>query len=118
MSFFRSNREKIKRKIELKPPEIKAYKGGLSIGSKYRLGPCFLYNSEILINELLFMEGESMKDIELKFFLDFFNEKGQFLGSYKLPEWTQLITIDHENNFYFVQLEPVPKVIRSTLNIE
>lgn len=58
------------------------------------------------------------QEVEVKFYLDFFNEKGQFLGSYKLPEETKLNTIDHEDNFYFVQQEPFPRVIRSTLDIK
>jgi len=42
----------------------------------------------------------------------------QFLGSYKLPEETRLNTIDPENNLYFVQQEPFPRVVRSTLDLK
>ena len=52
------------------------------------------------------------------FILDFFNEKGQFLGSYKMPEATTLNAIDDENYLYFVQQEPYPRVIRLEMTIE
>lgn len=67
---------------------------------------------------LMLVERKAEREFEIKLYLDFFNEKGQFLGSYKLPEETGLNTIDHENNFYFVQQEPFPRVIRSTLDIK
>lgn len=65
----------------------------------------------------MLVERKDEKEFEIHMFLDFFNEKGQFLGSYELPEETTLETIDHENNFYFVQRQPFPKVFRATLSM-
>jgi len=110
--------KKIKRDIKLKPPEIKVTKSGFFIGTRNHLGPCFLYDGRILINQLVLIEGESEKDLEIQVLLDFFNEKGQFLGSYKLPELAFPLTIDSENNIYFVKEDPFPRIIRSILEIK
>jgi len=113
---------KIKRDIQLKLPEIKEFQGGGRRGFMMRannvMGPCFLYKGKMLLNMIMLVEEKVEREFELNFFLDFFNEKGQFLGSYKLPEETRLNTIDHKNNYYFVQQEPFPRVIRSTLDIK
>lgn len=109
---------KIKRNIKLEPPEIKETGISFSIRMKDRSGPCSLYRSKMLVNRLLLFKGRSEKDYEMQFFLDFFNEKGQFLASYRLPELTWLSTIDSDGNFYFVQNEPFPRVIRSTLTLD
>ena len=73
---------------------------------------------EMLLNMLLLVENKAERKGEIHRFLDFFNEKGQFLGSFKLTEATELNTIDHENNLYFIQHDPFPRVVRSTLGIE
>jgi len=112
---------KIKRDIQLKLPEIKEFQRGIQRGFIMRannvMGPCFLYKGKMLLNMLMLIEDEAEREVEVKFYLDFFNEKGKFLGSYKLAEETELNNIDHEDNFYFVQQEPFPRVIRSILNI-
>ena len=109
---------KIKRDFKLKPPEIKKFQRGFSMSALNVIGPCFLYKKKMLLNTLMLIEKKAESEFELNIFLDFFNEKKQFLGSYKLPEETSLNTIDFENNFYFVQQEPFPRVIRSTLDIK
>lgn len=110
----------IKRDIKLKPPNIMVMDGGrgVSVYSSDCSGPCFLYQRKILINCLTLVEKKSEREYESERFFDFFNEKGQFLGSYRLPENTTLNIIDSENKFYFIQWEPFPKVIRSTLEIK
>jgi hypothetical protein len=109
---------KIKRDFKLKQPEIIEFqRGGIMIGSNL-IGPCFLYKKKMLLNMLLLVERKVGEEPVIHLFLDFFNEKNQFLGSYRLPEQTWLNAIDHENNLYFVQEEPFPRVIRSTLNID
>ncbi len=111
--------KKIKRKIKLKPPNIELFAGGrgVRVYPSDDCGPCFLYKGKFLINKLTLVEKKG-KDYESNSFLDFFNEKGQFLGSYPLPENTRIETIDHAGNFYFVEYEPYPRVIRSTLEID
>lgn len=110
--------EKIKRDFELKPPELREYQRGYIMMASNVMGPCFLYKRKMLLNMLMLVERKADREFEMKLYLDFFNEKGQFLGSYKLPEETRLNTIDPENNLYFVQQEPFPRVIRSTLDIK
>jgi hypothetical protein len=109
---------KIKRDIKLKPPEVKAFERGFEMRTSNIMGPCFLYKKKMLLNTLMLFERNAQSEVELNVFLDFFNEKEQFLGSYKLPEYTRLKAIDHENHFYFVQGEPYPRIIRSTLEIK
>lgn len=109
---------KTKRDFKLKPPEIKQFQRGFTMSTLNVIGPCFLYKRKMLLNTLLLVERKAEGEFKLNIFLDFFNEKRQFLGSYKLPEETWLNSIDSENNFYFVQRDPFPRVIRSTLDIE
>jgi len=108
--------EKIKRDFILKPPVIREFRTGLIVRALNVIGPCLLYKGKMLLNMLMLVEEKAEQEVEVKFYLDFFNEKGQFLGSYKLPEETTLNTIDHENNFYFVQQLPFPRIVRSTLD--
>lgn len=110
---------KIKRDFDLMPPEVRMIRKDIGMmRASNVMGPCFLYKKKILLNMLLLVEKKAEGEYEIHLFLDFFNEKGQFLGSYRLPEETKLNTIDHENNFYFIRKEPFPCVIRSTLNID
>jgi hypothetical protein len=109
---------KIKRNITLKPPEIDVFEKGFSASFYDRSGPCYLYRGNMLINELFLAEKKNEEEYTYKRVLDFFNEKGQFLGTYNLPQNTRLALIDSENKFYFVQSEPYPRIIRSTSNIK
>ena len=109
---------KIKRDFSFDPPVVKRLEGrGFSIGGRTKLGPCFIDQSGFLINQVSQIKGETEKDMELQFLLDFFRDDGKFLGSYLLPEWTKLIAVDSDNKYYFVTISPFPKVIRSTLEI-
>lgn len=110
--------EKIKRDFKLEPPSLQKFKNGFIMKASNVIGPCFLYKKRMLLNMLMLVEKKEEGEAELQFLLDFFNEKGQFLGSFKLLGYTSLNTIDSENNLYFVQQEPFPRVIRSTLNID
>ncbi len=110
---------KIKRDFDLMPPEVRMIRKDIGMmRASNVMGPCFLYKKKMLLNMLLLVEKKAEGEYEIHLFLDFFNEIGQFLGSYRLPEETKLNTIDHENNFYFIQKDPFPRVIRSTLNID
>ncbi|NIM58397.1 MAG: 6-bladed beta-propeller [Candidatus Aminicenantes bacterium] len=109
--------EKIKRDYILKPPVLKKFQTGYIMRALNVIGPCFLYKKKMLLNMLMLVEEKAEQEVEVKFYLDFFNEKGRFLGSYKLPEETALNTIDHEDNFYFVQQLPFPRIVRSTLEL-
>lgn len=94
---------KIKRDFKLKLPEIRMYQTGGIMTASNVIGPCFLYKRKMILNMLMLVEKKAEGEAEFHIFLDFFNEKKQFLGSYKLPEYTWLNAIDHENNLYFVQ---------------
>jgi len=110
---------KIMRDIKMKPPNIKLrYEGrGVSVSPSDRSGPCFIFQGKTLINELQLVEKVKENKYESKKFLDFFNEKGQFLGTYSLENNATLNLIDHQNNFYYVQYDPFPRIIRSKLKL-
>jgi hypothetical protein len=109
---------KIKRDFKLKPPVIRESSTGLIVRALNVIGPLLSLQGKMFLNMLMLVEEKAEQEVELKFYLDFFNEKGQFLGSYKLPEETTLNTIDHKDNFYFVQQLPFPWVVRSILDMK
>ena len=110
---------KVKRDIKFKPPNIIVSAGGkgVSVRPSDSSGPCFLYKNEILINCLTLVEKKSETEYPAERFLDFFNERGKYLGAYKLPEGYSLNTIDSESKFYFTKWNPFPKVIRTKINL-
>ena len=107
--------KKIRRNLKLEPPEVKAYGTGFTMTTSNVMGPCFLYKNKILINSLMLIDKTNPPDYKIHNFLDFFNDKGQFLGSYKLPEETRLSAIDSQDNFYFVQQAPFPRVFKAVV---
>ncbi len=110
---------KIRRDIIMKPPNIKTKFGGRAVsgGLSESSGPCFIFQRKILINRLQLVEKADHDKLKSKKFLDFFNEKGQFFGTYSLENNATLNFIDHQNNFYFVQYDPFPRIIRSKLKL-
>jgi 6-bladed beta-propeller len=108
---------RIKRDVKLKRPNINVSLDGrgVSVGPSDSSGPCHLYKDEYIINCLTLVEKIGETKYRSENFLDFFNEKGQYLGSRALPEARTLEAIDSEGRFYFLQQEPFPRVIRSTL---
>lgn len=108
---------KIRRDFEIRPPNIKFRDRGFLVYPSDASGPCFLYQEQMLVNLLNTVEIISEDEFESEKFLDFFNIKGQFLGTYPMPENRTLAAIDSEGHFYFIQWEPYPKVIRSKLMI-
>lgn len=106
---------KIRRDFKIKPPNIKFEDRGWLAGPSDVSGPCFFYQGKMLVNLLNIVEITDEEKYEFEKFIDFFNEKFQFLGTYQLPENQTLAAIDSEGHFYFIQWEPYPKVIRSTL---
>lgn len=111
---------KIRRDVKLKPPNIIVRSGGrgVSVRPSDSSGPCFIIQDEIFINCLEIVEKKSEEEYVSERFLDFFNEKGQFLGSYKLPENYLLNVVDSDNKFYFAQWDPFSKVIRLTMKLQ
>lgn len=109
---------KIERNIRIKPPEIKASARSITVSVKDRNGPCFICKDNFIINQIRLVKEEDEKDRERIRLLDFFNTKGQFLGSYRLPESMELHTIDSEGNLYFIQNDPFPRIIRSTVDLD
>lgn len=109
--------KKTQRDIKFKPPNIKVMSGGMgvSVRPSDSSGPCFFYQKEFLINCRYKVEKISEIEYFIEQFLDFFNQKDQFLGSVKLPQDYSLGTIDSEGKFYFIQRDPFPRIIRSRL---
>ena len=106
---------KFRRDLKVKQPEIEIKENSIIFHSSDVSGPCFFYKNEMMINILNTVEKKDEKKYELKKFMDFFNQKRQFLGTYQLPENQTLAAIDSEGHFYFIQWDPYPKVIRSKL---
>ena len=106
---------KIRRNLEIKPPEVETKGNSIAFHASDVSGPCFFYLDEMMVNLVSLMEKKDEEKYEFKKFLDFFNQKKQFLGSYKMPEDKTLAAIDSEGNFYFIQWELYPKVIRSQM---
>jgi len=69
----------------------------------------------MMVNMLNIVEQKSEEEYESEKSLDFFNKKGHFLGTYKMPENQTLAAIDSKGMFYFIQWDPYPKVIRLKL---
>jgi hypothetical protein len=106
---------KIRRDFKIKPPNIKFTAQGFLAGPSDVSGPCFLTPEKMLVNMLNIVEQKSEEEYESEKFLDFFNDKGQFLGTYTMPEDQTLAAIDSKGMFYFIQWDPYPKVIRLKL---
>ncbi|MBD3414694.1 MAG: hypothetical protein GF421_09730 [Candidatus Aminicenantes bacterium] len=113
---------KIKRNIKLKPPNIKVtnISGNtrVSVGPSDCSGPCFAVDQKYLINSLRLVNRKGEKKYETEHFLEFFNTAGQFLKRIETPEGRELNAIDSQENFYFIQTNPFPKIIRASLKIE
>lgn len=89
-------------------------------------GPCYPLKSGMIVNLVTLVEvkGETSQNIggrELKIsnldiqkFLDFFNEKGQFLGSYCLED-REFRFVDDMGFFYFSEMNPYPRIIKARL---
>ena len=106
---------KMRRDLEIKPPEVEAKGNSITFHVSDVSGPCFFYRDEMMVNLVSLVEKKGEEKYEFKRFLDFFNRKWQYLGSYKMPEGQTLAAIDSAGNFYFIQWEPYPKVIRSQM---
>jgi len=106
---------KIRRDLEINPPEIETKGNSIAFHVSDVSGPCFFYLDEMMVNLVSLVEKKNEDKYEFKRFLDFFNQKWQYLGSYKMPEGRTLAAIDSEGNYYFIQWEPYPKVIRSQM---
>ncbi|NOR52843.1 MAG: hypothetical protein GQ536_01985, partial [Candidatus Aminicenantes bacterium] len=117
---------KIRRDFEIESPFVKVKNGGRSWQTSNVSGPCFISPDGMIVNFVTLVEekGEMKRKIEgrertssiLEFnkFLDFFNKKGQFLGSYVLKE-RELRFIDDNGFFYFSETDPYPQVIKARL---
>lgn len=103
---------KIRRDIKIRPPILK---NGYKFVIRDISGPCYLNSNTFLINKL-YLEDNKHKDIH-KTYLDFFNEKFEFLGSYTLQDDLYLSKIDQFDNFYFVKTYPFIKLTKCTLKI-
>lgn len=105
---------KIKRDIKLKPPFLE---DGYRFITKDISGPCYLTSKGFLINKLHIKKEKKDEEID-KTYLDLFNKKFEFLGSYPLREDIYLTEIDSFDNFYFIQTDPYLKLIKCTMKID
>lgn len=105
---------KIRRNIKLKPPVLE---NGYRFITKDISGPCYLTSKGFLINKLHLKKEKKDEDID-KTYLDFFNKKFEFLGSYPLREDIYLSEVDKFDNIYFVQKDPYIKIIKCAVNID
>jgi len=105
--------KKIKRDIKLKPPVLE---DGYRFITKDISGPCYLTSKGLLINRLQLKEERKEEDI-YRTYLDFFNKKFEFLGSYLLQEDMYLSEIDQFDNFYFIHTYPYIKLIKCAMKI-
>jgi len=107
----------IKRNVKLSPPNIKVFGGGgVTVYPSDHSGPVF-FDENYLINSVFKVKKKDKKKYEFTRYLDFFDLKGNYMGSYKLPKSTKLEFIDKEGYFYFFQREPFPRVYRAKLII-
>jgi hypothetical protein len=117
---------KIRRDLEIESPFIKTIKEGRSWRTSNVSGPCYISPDGMIVNFVTLVEekGEVKRMVrgrertspilEFNKFLDFFNKKGQFLGSYLLKE-RELRFIDDNGFFYFSEMNAYPRVIRARL---
>lgn len=104
---------KIQRDIKIRPPFLE---DGYKFVIKDISGPCYLTSNGFLINELQ-LQDEKNQEMN-KTYLDFFNEKFKFLGSYPLQDDLYLTEVDQFDNFYFVQKYPYIKVIKCSVKMD
>lgn len=104
--------KKVTRDIKIRPPLLEE---GYRFVVRDVSGPCHLMSNGFLINKLSIKE--SATEEKEKKYLDFFNDKFEFLGSFELQENVYLAMIDKYDNFYFVQTDPFLKIIRCALKI-
>jgi len=107
--------KKIRRNVSLTPIKLFKEKGVLQrMTIRDISGPCFKYKNDILVNSLsVYEEGKGRKQL-----VDFFNEGGKYLGSTELAKNIYLSSVDAEDNFYFIQRLPFPRISRCMLIIE
>jgi len=103
---------KIRRNIKIRPPVLE---NGYKFVIRDISGPCYLTSNGFLINKL-YLQDEKNEDIH-RTYLDFFNEKFEFLGSYLLQDDLYLSELDKFDNIYFVQKDPYIKIIKCAVNI-
>ena len=117
---------KIRRNLKLESPYIKIKDEGRRWQTSDVSGPCFVSREGTIVNFVTLVEetGEEKSNVggwettsailEFQKFLDFFNDKGQFLGTYELND-RELRFIDDEDFFYFSVTDPYPYLVRAKL---
>lgn len=106
---------KIRRNDKLTPLKLFTEEGKLKrITIRDISGPCFRYQSDMLVNSLsLYDERNGRKEV-----LDFYSDEGKYLGSVELAKNVYLSAIDDEDNFYFIQRIPFPRISRCRMVLE
>jgi RNase P/RNase MRP subunit p29 len=83
-----------------------------------RIGPCFRYRDEMLITRFHRAEREGSEERMGRAFLDFFDMRGRYLGSYEVELRRTLKTIDNEGGLYFVRSSPYPRISRCSIEFD
>jgi len=116
---------KIRRDLKLESPFVKVMDGG-GVHDSNCSGPCYPLKNGMIVNlvTLVNVEGEKKQKfgereitipiLDIRKFIDFFNDKGQFLGTYELND-RELRFIDDEDFFYFSVTDPYPYLVRAKL---
>lgn len=105
----------IKREMTMVPFNIRTDNGVIvNLSIKDRSGPCFLLKDEYIINTCTLYKEEKGR----QWYLDIFNNRGIYIGSFMLPKDTNLDCVDEEGNLYFVQRLPYPKIVRMRMSIK
>ena len=117
---------KVCRDLKIESPFVKTLEEGRRWQSSDVSGPCFVTPDGMIVNFVTLVEEKGERKrmmgdrevtspiLEFNRFLDIFNEKGQFLGSYTL-NGKELKLIDNEGNFYFSEADPFPRIVRARL---
>lgn len=72
----------------------------------------------MIINQFLTVGKDDERAPSIELFLDFFDSQGRYLSRFPLPNMTFLSSLDPDDNFYFAQLDPFPRVFRARLEIK
>jgi hypothetical protein len=117
---------KVCRDLKIESPFVKTLEEGKRWRSSDVSGPCFVTPGRMIVNFVTLVEEKGERKrmmgdrevtsplLEFSRFLDIFNEKGQFLGSYTL-NGKELKLIDDDGNFYFSEADPFPRIVRCRL---
>ena len=107
---------KIRRKVNFVPTKIEKIEGGFRVEGGDEVGPGFFFRGKYYAVQ--FNKVVKEEDYSYRRYIDFYGEDGKFLGSYPLPAFTRLGTVDSRGNFYFISTDPFPTIYRAELRFK